>query len=667
LIFLFFVFPDKKEKFSVLMGWLPATTKENDLTMNAITNLVGGLACRSGWLGWMSGFLLIVSACAPPMGVNYVDRTVAYHSLTANVLSAEKPSSFSARELMNRNLYQRFDEDPVGALAQLHASLAAEGDEDLLFALAELSFFYAQNSGDRSYYLASAVYAYAFLFPGSHGTPPTGIDPRYRWAAEIYNQSLTLAAKSADGTYAIPRGGTFKLPFGEIAVTFNEADLLWGDYRLKDFIAAADVEVRGLRNRYRIPGLGAALAGSIEPVDGAASKQYEYIPARLKVPVTAFLRLDDPRGALKSGKLSGKLEFYTPDSARSLEVDGVEAPIEFETTSALALTLEGSPIWDFEIAGFRSGDFTIGRQRLGIFMLHPHKTGRIPVVLVHGTASSPARWAELVNELENDPRFWQHYEIWLFIYNTGNPIAYSGLLLRDDLTKAVAELDPQGKDPGLKQMVVIGHSQGGLLTKMTVIDSGNRLWPFTVPPEELNVSAETRELLSRALMFKPLPFVKRVVFVATPHGGSYQALGFLGRLSSWLVNLPGRFVKLNVELLTLQTQGLYMGTVGGIPTSIDNMNPNNLFIRNLRAIPIAPGVVAHSIIAVDSEGLLKDAGDGVVKYESAHIDGVESEKIVHSGHSVQGNPEAIQEIKRILIEHATELSTPKKASVSNTK
>jgi pimeloyl-ACP methyl ester carboxylesterase len=601
------------------------------------------------------------------MGVNYVDRAVAYHSLTANVLSAEKPSSFSARELMNRNLYQRFEEDPVGALAELHASLASEGDEDLLFALAELSFFYAQNSGDRSYYLASAVYAYAFLFPEKHGTPPQGIDPRYRWAAEIYNQSLTLAAKSADGTYAIPRGGTFKLPFGEITVTFNEADLVWGDYRLKDFIAAADVEVRGLRNRYRTPGLGAALAGSIEPVDGAASKQYDYIPARLKVPVTAFLRLDDPRGALKSGKLSGKLEFYTPDSARSLKVDGVEAPIEFETTSALALTLEGSPIWDFEIAGFRSGDFTIGRQRLGIFMLHPHKTGRIPVVLVHGTASSPARWAELVNELENDPRFWQNYEIWLFIYNTGNPIAYSAMLLRDNLTKAVAELDPQGKDPGLKQMVVIGHSQGGLLTKMTVVDSGNRLWPFTVPPEELGVSAETRELLSRALIFKPLPFVKRVVFVATPHGGSYQALGLLGRLSSWLVNLPGRFVKLNVELLTLQTQGLYMGTVGDVPTSITNMTPGNPFIKALASIPIAPGVVAHSIIAVDSDEPLNEAGDGVVKYTSAHIDGVESEKIVHSVHSVQGNPEAIQEIKRILLEHATKLSTPQKASVSNSK
>ncbi|HEY6366674.1 MAG TPA: hypothetical protein VI585_17975 [Candidatus Binatia bacterium] len=611
---------------------------------------------------------LIAWGCATPIGVNYVDRSVAYHSLTANVLSTESPSSFSARELMNRNLYQRFDEDPVGALAELHAGLAPEGDEDRLFALAELSFFYAQNSSDRSYYLASAVYAYAFLLPGQHGTPPKPIDPRARWAVDIYNQSLTQAAKSPDGAYAIPMGGTFKLPFGELTVTFNETDLIWAGYRLKDFIPAADVEVRGLRNRYRTPGVGAALAASIEPVEGATSKQYDYIPQRLKVPVTAFLRLDDPRGRLKSGKLNGKLEFYTPDSGRSLKINGVEVPIEFETTSALALSLEGSPIWDFEIAGFRYGDFTIGGRKFeGIFMLHPHRTGRMPVVLVHGTASSPARWAELINELENDPRFWEHYEIWLFMYNTGNPIAYSGMLLRDALTKAVAELDPEGKDPGLKQMVVIGHSQGGLLTKMTVIDSGTHLWPFNVPPEKLAVSSETRELLSQALLLKPLPFVKRVVFIATPHGGSYQALGFLGRLGSWFVNLPGRFVKLNVELLTLQTKGLYMGTVGGIPTSITNMTPGNPFIKNLAAIPITDGVVAHSIIAVDSDGPLKDGGDGVVKYESAHIDGVASEKVVRSSHSVQGNPETIQEVKRILMEHARALPPQQGASVSNSK
>lgn len=599
-------------------------------------------------------FALTIAGCATPIGVNYVDRTVAYHSLTANVLSTQAPSSFSARELINLDLYQRFENDPQKALADMHAGLAPTGDEDRVFALAELSFYHAQNSGDRSYYLAAAVYAYSFLLPGQHGTAPRGIDPRLRWAADIYNQALTQAAKESEGAYAIPMGGKFKLPFGEITVEFNEADRTWAGFRLKDFIPAADLEVRGLRNRYRTPGIGAALAASIEPLESAASKQNVYIPPNLKIPVTAFLRLNDPRGALKSGQLSGKLEFYTPGSARSLKIEGVDVPIEYETTSALALSLEGSPVWDFEIAGFRSGDFTVRGQQLteGLFMLHPHRAGRMPLVLVHGTASSPARWAELVNELENDPQFWARYEIWLFMYNTGNPIAYSAMLLRDALTRAVADLDPEGKDPGLKRMVVAGHSQGGLLTKMTVIDSGMELWPFNVPAEKLTISAETRDLIVRALIFKPLPFVKRVIFIATPHRGSYQALGVLGYLGSWLVNLPGRFTKLSLEMLTLQSKGFFLGTVSGIPTSIENMNPNNRFIRNLVAIPVVDGVVAHSIIAVEGDDPLESAGDGVVKYMSAHIDGVASEKVVHSSHSVQGNPETILEVKRILLEHA---------------
>ena len=607
-----------------------------------------------------STLIWLLSACATPIGVNHVDRRVAYHSFTANAISAERASSFSARELINFNLFQEFEDNPQKALADLHAGLAPKGDEDRIFALAELSFLHAQNSGDRSYYLAAAVYAYAFLLPGQRGTPPRGIDPRLRWAVDFYNQALTQAAKSDEGAYAIPMGGKFKLPFGELTVTFNERDLIWFGFRMKDFVPAADLEVRGLRNRYRTPGVGAALAASIEPLEGVAGKQSLRIPPRLKIPVTAFLRLEDPRAALASGKLKGNLEFYTPDSVRSLKIEGVDVPIEYETTSALALSLEGARVWDFEIAGFRSGDFALGDANLreGVFMLHPHKPGRTPVVLVHGTASSPARWAELVNELENDRRFWEKYEIWLFMYNTGNPVAYSAMLLRDGLAKVVKELDPEDKDTGLKHMVVIGHSQGGLLTKMTVIDSGTRFWPFSVPPEELDIDVETRELVTNALMIKPLTFVRRVIFIATPHGGSYQALGLLGSFASWLVNLPGRFTKLSVDFLTLQRKGLVLGTysgVSGVPTSIDNMNPNNRFIQALAATPIADGVVAHSIVGVEGGGPPAAGGDGVVKYSSAHIDGVESEKIVNSAHSMQGNPETIQEVKRILMEHAKTL------------
>ena len=288
-----------------------------------------------------AALLCLTVGCATPIGVNHVDRRVAYQSLTANVLSTEKISSFSARELINFNLYQEFEDNPQKALADLHSGLAAKGDEDRLFALAELSFLHAQNSGERSYYLAAAVYAYAFVLPGQRGTPPRGIDPRLRWAVDLYNQSLTQAAKSDEGAYAIPMGGKFKLPFGELTVEFNERDLIWSGFRLKDFVPAADLEVRGLRNRYRTPGIGAALAASLEPLENTAGKLSSRIPPRLKIPVTAFLRLEDPRAALASGKLRGELEFYTQDSARTLKIAGVDVPIEYETTSALALTWKG--------------------------------------------------------------------------------------------------------------------------------------------------------------------------------------------------------------------------------------------------------------------------------------------------------------------------------------
>jgi hypothetical protein len=50
--------------------------------------------------------------------------------------------------------------------------------------------------------------------------------------------------------------------------------------------------------------------------------------------------------------------------------------------------------------------------------------------------------------------------------------------------------------------------------------------------------------------------------------------------------------------------------------------------------------------------LLEDGNDGVVEYKSAHVEGVESELVVRSGHSTQANPYTIEEVQRILEMHA---------------
>ncbi|MBI3800275.1 MAG: hypothetical protein HY268_25280 [Deltaproteobacteria bacterium] len=52
--------------------------------------------------------------------------------------------------------------------------------------------------------------------------------------------------------------------------------------------------------------------------------------------------------------------------------------------------------------------------------------------------------------------------------------------------------------------------------------------------------------------------------------------------------------------------------------------------------------------------LFTTGDDGIVTYTSAHIEGVESELVVRFGHSVQGHPQASEEIRRILLKHLNE-------------
>ena len=203
-------------------------------------------------------------------------------------------------------------------------------------------------------------------------------------------------------------------------------------------------------------------------------------------------------------------------------------------------------------------------------------------------------------------------------------------------------------------MVVVGHSQGGLLTRLLVVDSGDRFWRNVSrrPLEELGLAPESEALLRRSLFFPPQPFVGRVVLMETPHGVSYLS-DF--RVASWisrLVKAPATLTKLLFDVVTVGGDELYLRNLDRPPTSFDNMASHNPFLRTLRELPIAPGVPAHSIIAVRGGPPPEGRSDGVVRFESAHIEGVESELLVDSGHSVQMQQRAIQELRRILLEHA---------------
>jgi hypothetical protein len=242
----------------------------------------------------------------------------------------------------------------------------------------------------------------------------------------------------------------------------------------------------------------------------------------------------------------------------------------------------------------------------------------------------------MVNDLLADPRLRDRYAFWFFSYDSGNPIGYSGHRLRDALTQVVERADPSGTNPCTADMIVLGHSQGGLLTKLTAIDSGDAFWAnlSSKPFDQVTLTPADREFLRKTAFVKPLPFVREVIFLATPQRGSYLAgPQFVRRLAEYLVRLPSDVVRVSTDLARLVPAGAGELSIAKIPTSIDNMSPGNRFIKTLAQIPVAPGIVAHSIISVDSDAPLDEADDGVVKYQSAHIDGVESELVVRSPHS----------------------------------
>jgi len=257
----------------------------------------------------------------------------------------------------------------------------------------------------------------------------------------------------------------------------------------------------------------------------------------------------------------------------------------------------------------------------------------------------------LANDLLSDPRIRNNFEFWFFTYDTGNPIVYSAARLRQALRAAVQRFDPDGKDPAMHEMVLIGHSQGGLLAKMMVINSGTKFWDniSKVPLEQLKLSDKSRELLQESMFVEPLPFVRRVIFMCTPQHGSYQAGG---RVIHWItrfMKLPGDVLDVSKDALQGNADKLKLAANTKIPTSIDNMTPTNPFVQTLATIPVAPQVAAHSIIAVKGEGPPENGNDGIVEYKSAHIDGVESELVVNSGHSAQSNPHTVEEVRRILL------------------
>jgi pimeloyl-ACP methyl ester carboxylesterase len=606
--------------------------------------------------------LVWTSGCQAPIGADQVNSARAYRQTHNNPIGQDALSPETQFVLHRFEQGGRFEDSPDATLELIHQRAVESRDRGLLFALSELNYLAGERvrrsvkpwepRDARDYYLASAVYAWWFLFGDAADAPPGAFDARFRSACELYNYGLGWALTERRGTNAVAvlAGGERRLPDGQIHLEFKTPGFPWPLTNFDRFVVADQFLVRGLSVRNRQRGLGAPLVGMTR-----VDRTNKFARA---VPATVLLRLEGGLADLAGGKVHGSLELYSAFNEAVVRVNGARIPLETDTTISTAYTLNQSFVWQLGMDQFLSAEEKIPTD---VYLTQPYRPGMVPVVFVHGTFSSPVWWAEMANTLAADPLLRQRCQLWFFIYNSGNPTAYSAVRLRDALRAKVQELDPQGRDAALQQMVVIGHSQGGLLTKLTATDTGDKLLQAVLKTNRtdgLGIPEKEMNLLRQYTVYDALPFVTRVVFISTPHRGSYVAGSFVRRLARRLVTLPSTVMKRTSELSGLREKLNLPKELRGTPTSLDSMSPNNRLLLTIADIPLAPGIKGHSIIAVQGNGDYHHGKDGLVAYESAHVDYVESEFIVRSFHSCQDKPPTIEEVRRILHEHLAALPPP---------
>ncbi|MGP0069796.1 MAG: esterase/lipase family protein [Isosphaeraceae bacterium] len=309
-----------------------------------------------------------------------------------------------------------------------------------------------------------------------------------------------------------------------------------------------------------------------------------------------------------------------------------------------------------------------GRLRfkpLGLSSVRPYATGRIPVVLVHGLWGGPRLWEPMVKALEADQSVSGRFQFLTFAYSGGCSIPHSALLLRRELRTLRDRLDPDRSDPSWDRMVLIGHSMGGLLCKMMVQDSGSKLWDLITDRavEKLAGPAEALERLRGEMVYKPLPEVRRLIFIATPHKGSPADRELVRTVASRFVRPSDDLQQSYASLLAANGPDAFRPAFRvGLPTSIDQLVWEHPLLLAIDGLPIKPTINRHSIIADRRRQPGTVGGDGLVPYASAHDPGATSELVVTAGHLCLDNLEVIGEVARILKEHASDRDLPVRVS-----
>jgi pimeloyl-ACP methyl ester carboxylesterase len=347
------------------------------------------------------------------------------------------------------------------------------------------------------------------------------------------------------------------------------------------------------------------------------------------------------------------LELYDPVRLSSTTAAGQVVSLRRDITAPIAYLLSNTRrrfIRNF----LQPGSTT---ENSGLFMIEPYQPGKIPVVFVHGLLSDPFTWVNLANEIRARPDLIERYQIWGFEYATGEPFLKSAAVLRRQLLEVQAQIDPHATDPALFRTVLVGHSMGGLISKLQVTYSGNALWRSvsSCPLDRIVTKSSTRAALADSFYFDPSAMVSRVVFAGTPHRGSPWASGPIGHLGELLVSQPSSMKEAHRQLIRDNPRVFSREFTRRIPTSIDLLEPESPLLNAIDRLPFASYVQLHSIIGRGHWMVGAGDSDNVVPVASARQSGVVTERFIKARHiELPMDVASIQELFCILRRHIQE-------------
>jgi hypothetical protein len=406
-----------------------------------------------------------------------------------------------------------------------------------------------------------------------------------------------------------------------------------GEHRPSEFesaVRADEVPHKLVRNWYKEEGVGAALAPRCRMPSDEAHLRFAS-QRGYNMPITAVLQFDGAGAAHRV-----RIGYFDPQVISDAEIGNTRYPLAADFTAPIVERYRGVNETSLALGGLLSSNVREARYGLG----EPYDPHRIPIVFIHGLNSHPLMWREVVNDLRADPELRDKYQFLFFYYPTGWPPAYSALRLREEM---VAFDKVYGRQ---HNMILVGHSMGGIVARLQVISPGRTIWDAQLGPkaDEAYKNLPASHLGKRTFIFEANPEITREIYICVPHRGS--------KMADWsVVGLFTKFIKMPFSIMAAAADVPGIITERRQLSSVNRLSPNNPLYSAMDRIPIE--VPYHSIIGDRGKGDTPNSSDGVVQYWSSHLKGAQSELIVPGPHGSYSLPVTIAELKRILKLHLT--------------